>query len=99
MEVVENNFFLLFLNGFLFGEDSGSLEVDGTRVQQGILEDISQNVNSSGNILLEHASKVSSVFAGGISVQRSANVFNSDFKIMLRSFGSSFLYKEVIWTI
>lgn len=53
MEVVEDNFFQLFVDLFLFAKNHITLAFDGGVFELGVLEDVGKNVDGLGDVGVE----------------------------------------------
>jgi hypothetical protein len=62
MKMVEDNFLKLFVHLFLFSENDVPLTFDGGGFKLRVLEDIGENVDSSGDIRVERLGVVDGVF-------------------------------------
>jgi hypothetical protein len=63
VKVIEDNLLELFVNLLLLAEDHIALTLDGTGLELGVLEDIGENVNGLGDIVVEGLGVVDSVFS------------------------------------
>lgn len=74
--MVENDLFQLLVDLLLLPQNDVPFPFNGRRVKLRVLEDITDNVDSLRNILLETLGVVDSLFPRCISVEMSTNVFN-----------------------
>jgi hypothetical protein len=63
VKVVKNNFLELLVNLLLFAEDDITLALDGLGLELGVLENVGENVNSGGDVVVEGLGVVDGVFA------------------------------------
>jgi hypothetical protein len=63
VEVVEDDFFELLVDLFLFAEDNIALALNGLGVEFGVLEDVREDVDCDGDVGVEGFSVVDGVFA------------------------------------
>jgi hypothetical protein len=61
--VVKDNFLELLVDLFLFAEDDITLALDGLRLELGVLEDIGENVDGGGDVIVEGLGVVDGVLA------------------------------------
>jgi hypothetical protein len=83
VEVVENDLFQLLVNLLLFPQYNVPLPFDGRRVKFGVLEDITDNVDSLGDILFEALGVIDSLFPRRVSVEVCTNVLNLELQSVL----------------
>ena len=89
MEMVENDLFQLLVNLLLLPQNDIPFPFNRGRVKLGVLEDITDDVDSFGNILLEALSVVDGLLPGCISVEMSTNVFNLELQSVLGTAAST----------
>jgi hypothetical protein len=63
MQVVKDNFLELLVDLFLFAEDDITLALDGLGLELGVLEDIGENIDGGGDVIVEGLGVVDGVFA------------------------------------
>jgi hypothetical protein len=76
VEVIENYFFQLLVYLLLFPQNNIPLPFDGRRIELRILEDITNDVDNLGDIVLETLGIVNSLFPRCVGVEVSAHVFD-----------------------
>ena len=85
MEVVENNLFQLLVNLLLLPQYNVPLPFNGRRVKLGVLKDITDNVDSLGDVLLEALGVVDGLLPRCVSVEVGTNIFNLKLQSVLRT--------------
>jgi len=83
MEVVENNLFQLLVDLLLLPQYNIPLPFDGRRVKLGVLKDITDDIDSLWDILLEALGVVDGLFPRCVSVEVGTNVLNFKFQSVL----------------
>jgi len=78
MQVVENDFFVLFVYFFLFSEDDFSFSFYSGFFEFGVLEDVGDDFYAGGGVLLKAAGIVDGLFTGSVGIEMGSHVF--DFK-------------------
>lgn len=63
VQVVEDDFLELLVDLFLFAENDITFALDGLVLQLGVLEDIGENVDGGGDVIVEGLGVVDGVFA------------------------------------
>lgn len=81
--MIENDLLQLLVNLLLLPEDNITFSFDGRRVKLGVLEDVTDNIDSLGNILLEAFGVVDSLLPRCVSVEVSTYVFNFELQCVL----------------
>ena len=81
--MVENNLFQLLVNLLLLPQYNVPLPFNGRRVKLGVLKDITDNVDSLRDVLLEALGVVDGLFPRCVSVEVGTNVFNLEFQSVL----------------
>jgi hypothetical protein len=63
VQVVENNLLELLVHLFLLAENDITLALDGLGLELGVLEDVGENVDGCGDVVVESLGVVDGVFA------------------------------------
>jgi hypothetical protein len=66
--VVEDNLLELLVHLFLFAEDDITLALNGLGLELGVLEDIGENVDGGGDVVVEGLGVVDGVLALSLSM-------------------------------
>jgi len=75
MQVIEDNFFKLFVDFLLLTEDDISLALNRSILKLGVLKYIADNVDGDRDVLAEALGVVNGLFTRGIRIQVSAKIF------------------------
>ena len=70
MEVVQNQFFLLFVDFGHFSQDNIAFTLNGSFLQLAVEQNIGKDLDSASNIILENLGKVDSLFTGCVGVPK-----------------------------
>ena len=83
MQVVKNDLLQLLVDLLLFPQYDVPLPFDSGRVKLGVLEDVTDNVDSRGDIFLEALGVVYGLFPRRVSVKVGTNILNLKFESVL----------------
>jgi hypothetical protein len=83
VEVVENNLFQLLVNLLLLPQYNIPLSLDGRRVKLRVLKDITDDVHSLGDVLLEALGVVYSLFPRSVSVEVCTDILDLELQSVL----------------
>lgn len=81
--MIENYLFQLLVDLLLLPQNNVSLSFDGRGVKLGVLEDVTNYVDSLGDILLETFGVIYSLFSRCVGVEMSTNIFNLELQSVL----------------
>jgi hypothetical protein len=79
VQVVKHNLLKLLVNLFLLPQDDIPLSLNRRLVQFGVLQDVAEDVNSLGNILVETFRVVYGLLPGCVGIEVGSNIL--DFKL------------------
>lgn len=96
MQVVKDNLFILLLDLFLLPENDIALPLDRRLFKLGVLENVGEDVDGLGDVLVERLGVVDGLLAGGVGVEVGAEVFDFQLELGLRP-GLGALEGEVLF--
>lgn len=85
VQVVKDNLLILLLNLFLLPKNDIALPLNRRLFELGVLENVGENVDRLGHVLVERLGVVDGLLAGGVGVQVGAEVFDLELELGLRS--------------
>jgi hypothetical protein len=96
VQVVKHDLFQLLVNLFLLSEDDVSLPLDRIFLQLRVLQNVRDNADGAGDVLLERLGVVDGLFSRRVGVQVGTNVLNLELEGSLSSVLGS-LEGHVLW--
>ena len=84
MEVVEDELLLVLVDLLHLSKNDVPLPVNGSLVQLGVQQNVAQNLDGLGHVLLENLSVVDSLLPAGVSIQVPPHVLNLNLQLLLR---------------
>jgi len=85
VQVVEDDLLQLLVNFLLLPEDNIPLPLDGILLQLGVLQDVRDDTDGTGHVLLERLGVVDGLLSRSVGVQVSTNVFDLELEGTLSS--------------
>lgn len=85
VQVVKDNLLILLLNLFLLPKNDIALPLDRRLFELGVLENVGENVDGLGHVLVERLGVVDGLLAGSVGVEVGAEVFDLELELGLRS--------------
>lgn len=95
VQVVKDDFLVLLVDLLLLTEDNVALTLNGALLELAVLENITDDLDSLGDILPEALGVVHRLLAGGIGVEVRAKVLDFELKRLLRALAST-LEREML---
>lgn len=85
VQVVKDNLLILLLNLFLLPKNDIALPLNRRLFELGVLENVGENVDGLGHVLVERLGVVDGLLAGSVGVQVRTEVFHFELQLRLGS--------------
>lgn len=85
VQVVKDNLLILLLDLFLLPKNDIALPLNRRLFELGVLENVGENVDRLGHVLVERLGVVDGLLAGSVGVEVGAEVFDLELELGLRS--------------
>lgn len=98
VQVVKDNLLILLLDLFLLPKDDIALPLNRRLFELGVLENVGENVDCLGHVLVKGLGVVDGLLAGSVGVEVGAEVFDFELELGLRS-GLGSLERKVLFCV
>jgi hypothetical protein len=85
VQLVQDDLLVLLVHLLGLAKNHIALAGDGSLVQLGVLQNVRQDLDSLGHIVLEDAGVIHGLFSGGIGIEVAADILDLNLQLLLRS--------------